>query len=315
MNSTSPIPHLSVDVLTNLDITAHDIIAMMESLIRGSESGTVWSAPKAVMTPPDGRYIMATLAAMDTPPLVATKSLVLNERNLDQGLPQINSLVTLLHGQTGIPLATIDGNWVTAIRTAGLSAVAAKYMANPSASSIGFIGAGVQARSHLRAFQDMFPLEQIKIFGRGQKNIDALRAAATDAGLVVHVCATAQDALQDVDLVVTSVTHTGVTGPFLSAQWLASGCFAAVVDLAAPWHKESFADLDGVIIDDLAQEASLPNKLANPADVHGDLSGLVHSRVAGRVNSDDRTAFVFRGHALGDLALAALAYQRFSDQP
>lgn len=315
MTSISPIPHLSENVLTSLDIKAHDIIVMMESLIRGSESGTVWSAPKAVMTPPDGRYIMATLAAMDDPPLVATKSLVLNERNLAQGLPQINSLVTLLHGQTGIPLATIDGNWVTAIRTAGLSAVAAKYMANPSSSSIGFIGAGVQAHSHLRAFQEMFPLEQIKIFGRGQKNIDALRVAATDAGLAVHVCETAQDALQEVDLVVTSVTHTGVTGPFLSAEWLAPSCFASVVDLAAPWHKETFAALDRVVIDDLVQEASLPNKLANPADVQGDLSGLVHGRVEGRTSTDDRTAFVFRGHALGDLALAALAYQRFSDQP
>lgn len=314
MTMTSPIPHLSADTLAGFDISAHDAIAMIEKLIRGSEAGTVWSAPKAVLTPPDGRYIMATLAAMDEPPLVATKSLVLNERNLARGLPQINSLVTLLHGQTGVPLATIDGNWVTAVRTAALSAVAAKYMAKPDARSIGFVGAGVQAQSHLGAFVDLFPIERIKIFGRGQPNIDALGAAAAKGGLAVSVCQTAQEALQAVDLVVTSVTHTGVNGPFLDAGWLSPGCHAAIVDLGVPWHKESFAALDRLVIDDLAQEASLPNKLANPADVHGDLAGLVHGRINGRTDAADRTAFVFRGYALGDLALAALAFRLDSER-
>ncbi|MFK7964911.1 MAG: ornithine cyclodeaminase family protein [Burkholderiaceae bacterium] len=312
MKAPSPIPHLSEDLLISLNIDTQDIIAMMETVIRGGEAGTVWSAPKSFMTPPDGRYVMATLAAIDEPPLVVTKSLVLNERNLEQGLPQINGLVSLLHGQTGLPVATVDNNWVTAVRTAGLSAVAAKYMANENAASIGFIGAGVQAQSHLDAFKAMFPLERVKIFGRGQKNIDRLAASATNAGLKVQVCETAQQALEEVALAVTSVTHTGVSGPFLRANWLSPGAFVSAVDLGVPWHKESFSVLDKLAVDDLKQEAALPNKLADPAHVHGDLADLVHGRVKGRANAQDRTAFVFRGHALGDLALAVLAYQRFS---
>lgn len=313
MTSDHRIAHISEADLLGFDIKAQDIIDIVEHLIRGSQAGTVWSAPKAVINPPDGRYIMATLAAMDDPPLVATKSLVLNEENLDVGLPQINSLVTLLHGVTGIPLATIDGNWITAIRTAGLSAVAAKYMANADASSIGFVGTGVQARSHLQVFMDMFPLQRIKVFGRGQKNIDALCDAAKKFGLMAEVADTAQGAVQDVDMVVTSVTHTGVTGPFLNAEWLSPGCFLSSVDLGLPWHKESFSGLDQLVIDDLAQEATLPNKLANSDDIQGDLSDLITSKIKGRAEPTDRTAFVFRGHALGDLALSALAYQKFKE--
>lgn len=305
------IPHISEEDLLGFDIAAQDIIEAIEQVIQASETGKVWSAPKAVIDPPDSRYIMATLAVMDEPPLVATKSLVLNEENVDIALPQINSLVTLLHGVTGMPLATVDGNWITAIRTAGLSAAAAKYMANSNASSIGFVGTGLQAQSHLKLFSDMFQLEQAKVFGRGRKNIDILCEQAKKLGLAAEVAETAQDAVQNVDLVVTSVTHTGVTGAFLDADWLSPGCFLSSVDLGLPWHSESFSVLDQLIIDDLVQEETLPNKLANPNDVNGDLSGLINKQVKGRMTPNDRTAFVFRGHALGDLALSALAYKKF----
>lgn len=309
---TQHIPYYSEDDLNRLDIRAHEIVEILQQLILGSEANRVWSAPKAVILPPDGRYIMATLAVTDDPPLVATKSLVLNARNTDIGLPQINGLVTLLNSENGIPVAIIDGNWVTAIRTAGLSALAAKYMANPSASTLGFIGTGVQARSHLKLFVDMFPLEKINVFGRGRKNIDLLCEAADNLGLKAEVCGSAQATVETSDLLVTSVTHTDVTGPFLNAAWMPPGSFASIVDLGVPWHKDSFAGLDHVIIDDLEQEASLPNKLADPADVHGDLSALINEKVQGRTGPHERTAFIFRGHALGDLALAALAYKKFS---
>lgn len=315
MTSTHSIPHISEADLIGFDIKAHDIIAIIEQAIRGAEAGTVWAAPKAVIDPPDSRYIMATLGVMDEPAIVVTKSLVLNEQNLEVGLPQINSLVTLLHGVTGVPLATIDGNWITAIRTAGLSAAAAKYMANPSATSIGFVGTGLQAQSHLKLFANMFPLERINVFGRGQKNIDFLCELGREMGLDARVAETAQDAVQDVDLAVTSVTHTGVTGAFLDADLLSPGCFLSSVDLGLPWHTENFAKLDRVVIDDSIQEATLPNKLANPDDVDGDLSGLITGKVTGRSSDDDRTAFVFRGHALGDLALSALAYQKYQAKP
>jgi ornithine cyclodeaminase/alanine dehydrogenase-like protein (mu-crystallin family) len=303
------IPHLSSQDLDALSITTHDVIDIIEKMIKGASDGTVFSAPKSVIQTPDGRYIMSTLAASNDPPIVATKSLVLNERNSDIGLPQINAIVTVLNGETGIPFATVDGNWITAVRTAGLSAVAAKYLASPSSKSVGFVGTGVQARSHLKAFSEMFPLERIKIFGRGQANIDLLSDLATDLGLTAECVSSPKEAISNVDIVVTSVTHTGVKGPFLDANWLSAGSFAAIADLGVPWRKESFSQLDRVIIDDLNQEAQMPVKLAKPTDVTGDLEYLISS--SQNSNVDTRTAFVFRGHALGDLALTALAYQRY----
>jgi ornithine cyclodeaminase/alanine dehydrogenase len=129
------------------------------------------------MLPSDGRYMMAALAAMDNPSLLAVKTVVLNPRNSDRGLPQINDLVTMLDSETGLPVAIMDGNWITAVRTAGISAVAAKHMANKNASVCASIGRGVQANSHLRAFSDMFPLERIKVFGRGRAHVGLAKGA------------------------------------------------------------------------------------------------------------------------------------------
>lgn len=306
------IPLLTEDDLQALGLTTSEIVESIEAVIRGAAEGRVWAAPKAVLTPPDGqRYMMAALAAMDGPSYLAVKTVILNPANTDRGLPQINGLVTMLDSTTGLPAAILDGNWVTAVRTAGLSATAAQHMVRPGASVAGFIGCGVQAHSHLRAFSDLFQLEEVIYFGRGQANQDRLATFARELGLKPRACATADEVVAEADILTTTVTHTGGAAPFLDAAQMKAGAFAAVVDLAAPWHRDSFGALDRVVIDDLAQEAALPTKLCDPAHVLGDLSQLVRGEITGRASDAERTAFVFRGHALGDLALSALALERF----
>ena len=310
MKTNGTIPYLSDVTLAGLDITTSEVVESIEHFIAGRAKATVWSAPKAVILPPDGRYMMAALAAADDPALLVVKTVVLNPDNPKRGFPQINGLVTMLDSETGIPVAIMDGNWITAVRTAGLSAVAAKHMANKSSSVAAFVGCGVQSRSHLKAFADMFPLEEIKVFGRGTDNIDSLCQYADSLKIGSEICASGSQAISDADLVISSVTYSAQLTPFLDANWLQPGSFAAITDLGAPWNKESFSAFNQISIDDLEQEAALPNKLVAPELVSGDLSGLVLGKFSGRNLVNDRSAFIFRGHALGDLALAALALQK-----
>jgi len=254
--------------------------------------------------------MMATLCAADDPPFLAVKSAILNPRNRERGLPDINAVVTLLDSGTGVPLAIMDGNWITAVRTAGLSAVAAKRLARADASIAAFIGCGVPAHSHLHAFSALFPLKEIRAFGRGTANQDALCRTAGQLGLRAVASGTAQEAMRDADLVVTSVTFSPQLVPFLDARWLKPGSFATVTDLAAPWVADAMAAFDRIVVDDLEQEAQMPKPLVDPALVAGDLTGLVNGVFIGRRSHHEKTAFVFRGLALGDLALATLGYQR-----
>ena len=313
MTDPRNILYLSESDLAGLGISTDDSTHAIEEMIRGRAEGKVWWAPKASILPGDGRYMMATLAVSDEPAIMAVKSVMLAPENSAKGLPQINGLITVMDSVTGLPLACMDANWITAVRTATLSAVAAKRLARPDACVAAFVGCGVQAHSHLDAFASLYPLKEVRVFGRGRANIDALCASAEKKGLSAVVCDTGAEAIEPAGLIVTSVTFTGGLEPFLDADVMKPGSFAAITDLAAPWVKESFAGLDRVIIDDMEQEAGLSNKLADAEAVHGDISNLVMGDVAGRGGPGERTAFIFRGHAIGDLALSALAYQKARD--
>ncbi len=180
--------------------------------------------------------------------------MIFNPRNRERGLPDINAVVILLDSDTGIPLAVMDGNWVTAVRTAGLSAVAAKRLARPDASVAAFIGCGVQAQSHLQAFAALFPLQEIRAFGRGSANRDALCQAAEKLGLAAVASSTAREAVQDADVIITSVTFSPHLAPFLDARWLQPSAFATMTDQAASWVADGMPAFNRIthnIIDDL----------------------------------------------------------------
>ncbi len=311
MNPETP-PYLSRATCESLGITTGEVIDMMEALIRGAAAGRVWNAPKAVVMPGDGRYLMATLCAADDPPYMAVKSLGLNPENASRGLPQINAVVALHDARTGVPVAFVEGNWVTEVRTAGLSAVAARYLARAESRTIGFIGCGAQARSHLDAFRQMFGITAVRAMGRGTANRDRFLADAEATGLSVTACDDARSVVKGADIVVTSVTLSYDTEPFIDAAWLEPGVFAAVTDLGIPWIDESMNAFDRIVIDDLQQEEKMEKPLVARELIDGDITALVDGGLAGRADDEQRTAFVFRGLALGDLALAALAWQRYS---
>jgi hypothetical protein len=60
--------YLSHDDLESLGLTTAEVVESIEHVLRGVKQSRAWSAPKPVIKPPDGRYLMATLSAADDPP-------------------------------------------------------------------------------------------------------------------------------------------------------------------------------------------------------------------------------------------------------
>lgn len=302
--------YLSDAILSGLEIGATDVIACIEKAVLRKADNVLWTAPKAAFMPGDGRYIMATLSAADDPQFIAVKSVMVSPRNPGRGMSGINGAIMLLDSETGELKAVMDANWVTAVRTAGLSAVAAKRLANPKSQSIAFIGCGVQAHSHLDAFAELFPLTEIRAVGRGQAKIDQLCEAARAKGLKARSCSSPQEALEGADLIVSAITLSYEVDPFLDARWLKPGAFAAITDLALPWIPGSMNAFSTLFIDDREQEATSPKPMVEPELITGDLTDLITGKVTGVFTPGRTAAFVFRGIAIGDFALAALACER-----
>ena len=205
MTHITSLPFLSYQRCESQQVDIRDIVDSIESLIRGIAQGTVWTAPKTAVMTKDGRYMMATLCASDEPPVMTVKSLMVSPDNAERELDSINAAIVLHDARTGVPMGVMDGNWVTAVRTAGLSAVAAKYLAPGSPRIATFIGCGVQARAHLDAFNALYPLTEIRALGRGAANRNRLCEQARALGLRAVASDDARAAVAGADLVVTSL--------------------------------------------------------------------------------------------------------------
>lgn len=290
-----------------LGITSSEIVEAIETTLLALRAGEGSTAPKSSVIAPDGRYMMATLASSDAAGLIAIKSVMVNDRNKARGLPGINGGIMLLDAETGELRAVLGANWITAVRTAGLSAVAAKRLADPLSKTIALVGTGVQAESHLRAFAEMFPLSHVRAFGRGAAGLDKTGAVAAELGLSFET-GDPQSCLQGADIVVSSVTLDYSIKPFLDARWLKPNAFAAITDLGIPWFADGQGAFGRVYVDDLAQETAMEKKLIDPSAISGELADLVIDGAHGADGAP--SAFIFRGIAAGDLAVAALAFAR-----
>ena len=301
---------LSDDALSGLGIGTGEVVEAIEAAFRAQAHGRICTTPKSAIVPGDGRYVMTTLSTSVDPGFTVVKSVTVGPRNPDRGLKGIEGAIVLHDSETGLLRAIMGSSWVTAVRTAGLSCVAAKRLANPNSSVIAFVGCGVEAHSHLDAFCDLFPLAEVRALGRGQANIERLCASAQRKGLKSLACSSPQEALDGADLVVSSVTISFDLKPFLDAHWLKPGAFATITDMGTPWHPQQMGAFDTVIIDDLAQERANERKMVDPKLIDGDLAGLVIGEVPAAYDAGKRAALIFRGLAIGDFAVATLAYSR-----
>src|SRR5262245_34959138 len=80
--------------------------------------------------------------------------------NPQRGLPRIQGVVALFDAQDGRPLALLDSMELTALRTAAMTAVAARRLARPDARTATICGCGLQGRVQLRALLRVRRLQQ-----------------------------------------------------------------------------------------------------------------------------------------------------------
>jgi len=291
-----------------LGITPPQMADAIEAALRDKTAGRLHVTPKSAILPGEGRYMMSTLSVGDGPGLTVLKAVTVAPGNPARDLPGILGAILVMDAQTGAPVAVMDAGWITAHRTAGLTAVAARRLAPKDARVVTFVGTGVQARSHLDAFAAMFPLAEVRALGRGRPNLMRLRDKATDMGLTFREADGPEDAVRGADLVVSSLTLNYDTTPFLDARLLKPGAFAAITDLGIPWLGTSWDAFGTVAVDDRQQEETAERPILPPQNIAADLAELV---TGDPITPDPAkpSALAFRGIALGDFAATALVLE------
>ncbi len=296
------LPDREIDALA---IQPREIVDAIEAALVAKSKGRLHVAPKSTLLPGGKRYVMSTLA-VGGEDLTVLKTVSVSPNNPVRGLPSINGAILVLDAETGLLRSVMGARWITAYRTAALSAVAARRMADPASASIGFVGCGVQARSHLAAFRALFPLRKVLACGRSATTRDAFCEEARALGLNARATGP-EEALREADIVITSITLDYAVAPFLDAAWIKPSAFAAITDLCIPWYPDSLTRFGTIVVDDIEQERTAERPMLDVRTIAGDLTDLITERID---HLKRPTAFAFRGAAIGDFAAAALVYTR-----
>jgi ornithine cyclodeaminase len=201
--------------LLDLDALADAVQAAMAELSAGHAS----VPPRvAALVPGRDAMLAAMPAYLPGAGVLAAKLVSLFPRN--QGRPTHHALVCCFDPATGVPVAVIDGTYLTAARTAAGSAVATRLLARPGASRVAVIGTGVQARAHARALARLPGMQTVLIAGRDPAKARALADELIAAGVPAQAASRAEDAARSAD-VVCAVTHAA--SPVLRRAWLRPG--------------------------------------------------------------------------------------------
>jgi ornithine cyclodeaminase/alanine dehydrogenase-like protein (mu-crystallin family) len=298
--------------LANADVEAcglgvAEVEQAVEAMFAAKAEGRAVMKPKLALHAPEQALFLASPGVMDAPPFAGVKWVGVAD-NAARGLPHIAGLILLSDAGTGMPVAVMDARWITGVRTAAITAVAARRLARSDSASIGFIACGLQARTHLAALRPLFPITQIRAYSRRRTTAEAFAEEARAQGLDARPVDSPRAALLGMDIVVTTTPVVPRPEPFLDAAWLSEGSFAAMVDLGLSWISESLGRLDRVVTDDQAQAGSEGLAYKKPYD--GEVAELVVGRIAGRQTREERTALIFAGVGLADVAVAAAVYRR-----
>ena len=194
------------------------------------------------------------------------------------------------------------------MRTAAITAVAARRLARRDSATIGFVACGLQARAHLAALRPHFPLSLVRAYSRRLTTAKAFAEAVRAEGLDAEAVMDPRDAVAEMDIVVTSTPVVPRTEPLLDAAWLEPGSFASLVDLGFSWMPDSLSELDRVVTDDQAQAGT--EGLAYKQPYAGEVADLVVGRIEARQSLEERTALVFAGLGLADVAVAGAVYKK-----
>ncbi len=234
------------------------------------------------------------------------------------GIQNLSAVIILSEIEHGFPIAFMEGTLCSNIRVGTMGAIAAKHLARDDSTSIGFIGAGEQAKMHLIAMKTAVPsLELCRVAAKEPAEEDQFvrEMEAILPAIKFEKCnSDLERATSDADIIVTA---TSAQAPLLKAAWMKPGAFYSHV---GGWEDEYAVakSCDKIVCDDWETVKHRTQTLSRmykdgelaDEDIHGDLIDLIVGRKPGRESAEERTYFNAVGLAYVDVGIALAMFER-----
>jgi thiomorpholine-carboxylate dehydrogenase len=289
-------------------LTYDALIPAIRQALIDSSAGLVNQPPRTILRAGNqegqhnGWFAVMPVVAGD---VMAVKTVTFYPGNAELGLPTHMAMIELLSRSTGEPLAVMDGRLITEMRTAAVSAVALQALASTEVRSLGILGSGVQARSHIEALKLVRPsLKDIRIWSRNATHAERLAAQTGARAVTIEEAATAD--------VVLTVTASPV--PVLQGRWLAPQALVLAVGAVGAQLRELDDNTmqNACLIAESRQavERESGDVLLSGARVEAEIGEILSGKTA--VPTGQRIVFKSVGMAIEDLVAARLVWQAHS---
>ncbi len=311
------------------------VAAVREALALHAEAQTVLP-DEAYLAWRNGRDEAARSLSMPgylggSTPVAGAKIINANPSNPDRGLPRATGMTVLFDVTTAESCCILEGAYLSALRTASVTALAVELLNGGRIERLALIGAGALARAHLRLLpRRLSGLRTVALFDLRRDRAEALQRELSEllaaSGVVVEVSGDAREAVRGADLVVPVTTTT--TG-YIAPDWLAPGTLVVHVSLDDVL-PEVVLEADVVIVDDWRLVRSDARRLlgrmhreglivgpdepatggsGRPRRVDAELGEIVVGRRTGRTAAGQVILVNPFGLSIEDLAVARKVYE------
>ena len=236
-------------------------------------------------------------------------------KNHRLGRPTVCATILLNSSRTGAPLALLEGNHITAIRTAAAAAVASSYLAISKPRKLTIIGAGLQAEYQLRALANLFSFKEIGVWGFLKGESNRFCGRFLDEFPELKPYPDIKSCVYSADIIVTC---TPSRRPLLKKEWVKKGAHINAIGADAKGKEELDPRLllGSKVVVDQWQQALHSGEINVPASkglfskhhLYAELSQIVSGGKRGRTSPNEITIFDSTGLAVLDIYFARHAY-------
>lgn len=294
-------------------LTMADCIEVMAEALSARASGQVEQPLRTAFRPSGTDAFPVWMPAYrgGEQPLFGVKQLCVVPGNPARGLDTHQGSVTVFNGVTGEPLAFLNASAITEIRTAAVSALATRTLANENASTLAIIGAGVQAEAHLHAIPLVRGISQARVYS--PRSAQAF-VAKMDVPFDLVATASAEEAVCGADVVVTVTT---AKDPVVQRDWIAPGTHVNAAGASTVSHQEVDDETVAaaeMYVDAMQSALGEAREFQNGRpEVRGELGDVLTGRAPGRSGPRAITVFRSLGLATEDLYAADFTVRRAAE--
>jgi ornithine cyclodeaminase len=244
-------------------------------------------------------------------------------KNTAKGLLTVTAFGVLADVGTGYPLLLSEMTFVTALRTAAISALVASRMARPASRVMALIGNGAQSEFQAIAFHQIVGVRELRLYDTDSQATAKLIRNLTRLqmhDLTVTRCAGTAEAVRGADIV-TTVTADKRNATILTPDMVEPGMHLNAVGGDCPGKTELHADIlrakDVRIVVEFEPQARIEGEIQQLKGEGrvSELADILLATQAGRASECEVTIFDSVGFALNDFSSLRYLHRLNAEHP